>query len=438
METWNKPAASRKFTQEEKKQLLDNLDIEGMSALAHRVRQFESWLADALENFRIHQEGLVSRVPRLVRGITLRDFAKYNGDVQACLKGLQREKLGGEAEAIDKTTRKRKWVESQETEIKATETESTKGVKSARINPMTPRKAPGSFNAPGTGQRSRLPTMKTPGTARMMHRIPSRGASPSPHKPTKSLPFPRMNTRPASPTKPPRTATTKPSSSQAHAMPAPSVPSFNPSLPNSSSFPRWPRKDEHMLSVNGSPLANPLALDLNGWLSRVMETESEDEHDGKPTAPAGARKRTNSIIIRSTSQQGMNGHDGTAGNKGPHSRTNSQTSIVQGHSRSNSRANGFVPTRNAQGSSTSTPPLSHSQPQTHESTPETSAVSTPSLAALVAVPTQDGHLLEFNPFETSPDEIDALEGISDTAKQQAKQDIARLVMQAVQRWSIAS
>lgn len=99
-------------------------------SVAHRVRQFESWLADALENFRIHQEGLVSRVPRLVRGITLRDFAKYNGDVQACLKGLQRERLGGEAEAIDKTTRKRKWVESQEAEAKVAEVESTKGVKS--------------------------------------------------------------------------------------------------------------------------------------------------------------------------------------------------------------------------------------------------------------------------------------------------------------------
>ncbi|KAJ3558679.1 hypothetical protein NM688_g779 [Phlebia brevispora] len=151
----------RKFTAEEKKQLLDNLDIE----VAHRIRQFESWLADALENFRIHQEGLISRVPRLVRNITLREFAKYNGDVQACLKGLQREKLGGEAEAIDKTTRKRKWVESQEAEVKATEVESTKGAKSARImNPVTPRKTPGLFEAPGTAQRSRLPTMKTPGT----------------------------------------------------------------------------------------------------------------------------------------------------------------------------------------------------------------------------------------------------------------------------------
>lgn len=272
-----------------------------------------------------------------------------------------------------------------------------------------------------------------------MHRIPSRGTSPSPRKPTKPVPFPRMNSRPTSPTKLPHTTATKPPSSPTRTMHAPSVPSFNPSLPSSSEFPRWPRKDERMLSVNGSPLANPLALDLNGWLSRVMETESEDEGDGKQDDPVGARKRTNSIIVRSTSQQGMNGHGGTNGNGVDlRSRTNSQTSVIQGHSRSNSRVNGFIPTRGAQTSSSYIPPTSHSQPRTQETTPETSNVRTPSLAALVAVPTQDGHLLEFNPFETSPGEIDALEGISDAAKHQAKHDIARLVMQAVERWKITS
>lgn len=85
----------------------------------HRVRQFEAWLADTLENFRIHQEGLISRVPKLVRGLTMREFGeKYKGDVQAALRGMQREKMGAAgAEVgteIDKSTRKRKWVASQE------------------------------------------------------------------------------------------------------------------------------------------------------------------------------------------------------------------------------------------------------------------------------------------------------------------------------------
>lgn len=107
--------------------------------VSHRTRQFEEWLADALENFRMHQEGLISRVPRLVRDITLREFAKYNGDIQACLKGVQKERLGGEAEAIDKTTRKRKWVESQEAQVKtadASDVEPLKATKSSKHAPV--------------------------------------------------------------------------------------------------------------------------------------------------------------------------------------------------------------------------------------------------------------------------------------------------------------
>lgn len=80
----------------------------------------------------MHQESLISRVPRLVRDVTLREFAKYNGDVQACLKGLQKERLGGEAEAIDKTTRKRKWVESQEADAKAADASDVEPTKAAK------------------------------------------------------------------------------------------------------------------------------------------------------------------------------------------------------------------------------------------------------------------------------------------------------------------
>ncbi|THH27568.1 hypothetical protein EUX98_g6622 [Antrodiella citrinella] len=153
--------AAKKYTVEEKTQLLANLDLE----VAHRTRQFESWLADALENFRIHQEGLISRVPRLVRDITMRDFAKYNGDVQECLKGIQRERLGGgDAATIDMTTRKRKWVESQETEKATEEAELSKAPKTPRITMATPKKKAVPFPAPGTAGRSRLPITKTPST----------------------------------------------------------------------------------------------------------------------------------------------------------------------------------------------------------------------------------------------------------------------------------
>lgn len=112
----------------------------------HRTRQLEEWLADALENFRRHQEGLISRMPRLVRDITMREFAKYNGNVQECVKGLKRNILGADDNTIDKGTRKRKWVASQDATDKsedktgpsnaAQEAESSRRVKSGESVPI--------------------------------------------------------------------------------------------------------------------------------------------------------------------------------------------------------------------------------------------------------------------------------------------------------------
>jgi Nbl1 / Borealin N terminal len=151
----------------------------------HKVRQFEAWLSDTLENFRIHQEGQVSRVPKLVRALTMREFGeKYNGDVQAALRGLQRERMGvggepggaGDIE-IDKSTRKRKWVASVEAEAEGSKSfkngmfislhyaygSSQLFICSARM--ASPNKKPGSSTGPGTAQRARLlASNRTPGT----------------------------------------------------------------------------------------------------------------------------------------------------------------------------------------------------------------------------------------------------------------------------------
>jgi len=90
------------------------------NTVAHRTRQFESWLADRLENFNMHQEGQVSRIPKQVRNMKMREFGeKYNGNVQAALRGFQKEKFvaasgDGMLGELDKDARKRKWVASQE------------------------------------------------------------------------------------------------------------------------------------------------------------------------------------------------------------------------------------------------------------------------------------------------------------------------------------
>ncbi|KAI0352642.1 hypothetical protein OH77DRAFT_1408768 [Trametes cingulata] len=409
---------TRKYSAEEKEQLLANLDLE----VAHKTRQFEEWLADALENFRRHQESLILRIPRIVRNVTLRDFAKYNGDIQECVKGLKRELLGGEDNTIDMGTRKRKWIESQETEGdkldgKLASNDSSRASKTARTVAATPKKKLSSYAAPTTASKTRLPVTKTPAKTqgRPLQRVPSGVVSPSPQKGTsRPLQFPRTPSRFASPSKPSqpiRTASRVPSSS-----------TFNPVLPTESSHPRWPRKNENMLSVNGSPLANPYQLDLKNWFKAVTEGEGADteeatggssgDNDGarglsKLGVPgAGKLKKQRSIVIRSASSS-------SAVSNGGHSRSTSQAStLVASQSGLDKRISGA-------------------------SSPADGPALGPSMSALVSVQTKDGHVLEFNPLQTSPEELDALEGITDSAKKQAKEDMARLIQIAVQRWKLS-
>jgi len=96
------------------------VDVDFLVIVAHRTRQFEAWLADRLENFMIHQEGQVSRIPKQVRNMSMREFGqKYGGSIQNALRGFQKERLvaaGGDAALgeIDKSMRKRKWMASQD------------------------------------------------------------------------------------------------------------------------------------------------------------------------------------------------------------------------------------------------------------------------------------------------------------------------------------
>ncbi|KAI0763606.1 hypothetical protein BD413DRAFT_581763 [Trametes elegans] len=416
-------ARARKYSADEKEQLLANLDLE----VAHKARQFEDWLADALENFRRHQEGLISRIPRIVRNVTLKEFAKYNGDIQECVKGLKRALLGTEDNTIDMGTRKRKWIESQETEgdksdEKLAPSESSRAIKSARTVAATPKKKTASFAAPTTASKTRLPVTKTPAKsqARPLQRVPSGAVSPSPQKgTTKSLHFPRTPSRFASPHKP-----SHPVHPPRPASRVPSATTFNPVLPSEASHPRWPRKNENMLSVNGSPLANPYQLDLKNWFKAVAEGDAPDADEsessskddegmcglGKLSVPGvGKLKKQRSIIVRSASSASNVSHGG-------HSRSTSQAStLVASQSGLDKRTSGASNTSDA---------------------PESSAAGG-LVSALVSVQTKDGHVLEFNPLQTSPEELDALEGITDSAKKQAKEDMSRLIQNTLARWKLS-
>ncbi|KDR82746.1 hypothetical protein GALMADRAFT_58145 [Galerina marginata CBS 339.88] len=462
------PSAKRQYSNEEKRQLIANLDIE----VAHRTRQFEAWLADRLENFTIHQEGQVSRIPKQVRSMTLREFGtKYEGNIQLALRGFQKERLaaaGADATLgeIDKSMRKRKWVASQETEAEvpgssqSKETDSHHTFKNARTVPPSPQKVAGSSTGPGTAQRSRLlsNTNKTPGAVcvRTMGRAPSPQKSRPPFNNTTSTYNPRPPSRLASPLK--HAASNPNISIQAPQNRLPSNSSFNPSLPpktpilpthradQHNTTMRLPRKDENMLSVNGSPLANPYEFGL-GWFKGVemaqMDSEDDeisDERDAQNSGLNGGhtlKRSKSSIIIRRDPSVAF-----SANLNGLHSRTDSQASFYtassqttsSSHSRENSQAAVLVgpqPQSNLEAFRFPT-----TKPNNSEATPRPLFKHTRSFSALVAIPTKDGHLLEFDPLQTSPGALDALEGITDSAKKQAKVEMGRLIQATVDKWKI--
>ncbi|KAJ7670279.1 hypothetical protein B0H17DRAFT_948911 [Mycena rosella] len=429
------------FNIEEKQQLVANLEIE----VNHRKTQLRSWLNDHLENFQIHQEGLVSRIPKQVRAMKMRDFgAKYNANIQAALRGVQRDKfVATGATEIDKSTRKRKWVASQEAEHDAS-ADSQKAPKNARMT-VSPHKQPGSSTGPGTAQRARILAAAgaKPSTMAFIHSQSRAFGSPSPHK--YRAPF---NTTTQSPRPLPRAPMSpsklKPVSNPPPRARVPSIVTFNPTLPKTPGYPggsmRLPRKDESMLSVNGSPIANPYDV----WQG--------DAEGGSGAGQAHTLKRTKSSI---TIQRDPSFNGGSPTSSKIHSRTTSQSSL-QSH-----------PSSSFSGNSTMQPssqPLAHphmhghtkSQTQFHqfkfpqpqysssqptEPTPATPAARRPlahtrSQSTLpITLSTRDGYVLAFDALQTSPGELDALD-ISDSAKKQAREEMRMLVRAAVDKWTI--
>ena len=183
-----------------------------------------------------------------------------------------------------------------------------------------------------------------------------------------------------------------------------------------------------MLSVNGSPLANPYQLDLKNWFKAVAEGDPDASDGngvrvvgrGKGPAAAGGKtlKKQRSIIVRSASSSSHLGVSESSWQGGGHSRSASQATLVDSDSQTSNTGKGNTVSERA------------------SSSLEDPFVG-PSFSALVSVQTRDGHVLEFNPLKTSPEELDALEGITDSAKKQAKEDMARLVQGALERWKLS-
>lgn len=223
----------------------------------------------------------------------------------------------------------------------------------------------------------------------------------------------------------------------------PSSSTFNPVLPPKASFPshsktsgRLPRKDENFLSVNGSPLANPYEFGL-GWFKGI-EMQSKEEKNGPDSQDFGLqghhtlKRSKSSIVIRRDPSVTFSSDSSTT-----HSRTDSQLSFYTASSQTvsstDSRQHSHIPQQPPpQLGSFQFPPSIDN----NDSTPRPNPTHTRSFSALVAIPTKDGHVLEFDPLQTSPGTLDALEGISNSAKKQARVEMGRLIQATVDKWKI--
>ncbi|KIY47065.1 hypothetical protein FISHEDRAFT_75095 [Fistulina hepatica ATCC 64428] len=58
--------------------------------------------------------------------------------------------------------------------------------------------------------------------------------------------------------------------------------------------------------------------------------------------------------------------------------------------------------------------------------------------SVISLSTTSGHVLEFDPIANSPRDIDALEGITDSAKRDVKLEMSRLVLATAQKWTVGS
>jgi hypothetical protein len=161
-----------------------------------------------------------------------------------------------------------------------------------------------------------------------------------------------------------------------------------------------------MLSLNGSPLANPFQLGL-GWFASLC---SSDEDEGKMEQLANQLNE---------SQQS----DGRPRLK----KTRSRINVRRDPSPSSNSQSSTVP------SNFSTTRTTSSFSSVDFKGPH---VPSPSITALVSLPTSDGHLLEFNPLKTSPGQLEAIEGVTASAKKGAREEMGRLMRAAVEKWKI--
>ncbi|KEP51076.1 Nbl1/borealin family, amino-terminal protein [Rhizoctonia solani 123E] len=415
--------SGRRFTEEEKAQLLENFDLE----IADRVARMRANVTDILERFLIRQENEVTRIPRALRSLTIGDFAdKYNGSISECLQGMAQARLES-AQETDLAGGKRKWQGSQNAETAAADKEGSRAPKAARKAPPTT----------STVRRIVPAGSRTPSTNRTLHSTVNPNPTPSRPRlnatPLRKAPaLSRTGTVPASPFRAlngaqpghnavarsvsqPVIPTTKPPTS---AIFAPTMP------PSAPAYPRRPRRGEQMLSVNGSPLANPLDPDYDVAQDGQLERDGGKASRSPKPKPNHLSKTGSSIRVRPKNSRSATSFAIR------HPSASSTSTLVSYDMPSSSSS-----TLNSQHSAKQLP-SAPSTSQLQLDAPRTPTRIRRTASALVMLPTASGEVLELDPLVASPGAVDALEGISDSAKKMAKEEMVRFVTEAVAKWNV--
>ncbi|CAE7227580.1 unnamed protein product [Rhizoctonia solani] len=414
---------SRRFTEDEKEQLLENFDLE----IADRVARMRANVTDILERFLIRQENEVTRIPRALRSLTIGEFAdKYNGSISECLQGMAQARLESTQDA-DLAGGKRKWQGTQSGTVAASDKEGSRAPKAARKAPppssAVRRPIPAGSRTPSTNRTLHTTANATPSRPRLnatpLRKAPALSRTGTvPASPFRGGPtgIPGNNTIARSVSQPvvPTTATKPPTS----AIFAPAMP------PSAPAYPRRPRRGEQMLSINGSPLANPLDPDYDIAQDDQLEPDGGKAVRSPKPKLSHLSKQGSSIRIRPI-------HSRSAASFAIRHPSASSTSTLVSYdippSTSSTLNSQHSAKQLASGPSTS---------QLQLDVPRTPARMRRTASALVMLPTSSGELLELDPLVASPGAVDALEGISDSAKKMAKEEMVRFVTEAVAKWNV--
>ncbi|CAG7846532.1 SubName: Full=Uncharacterized protein {ECO:0000313/EMBL:CCA67837.1} [Serendipita indica DSM 11827] len=246
------------LSMEDKERLIENLDIE----VTNHRRRFEAFLEQLLEGFSLRHGMEISRIPKAIRNMKMKDFDAFGGNVQRCVQAMARQRVA-EADG-DANAKKRKWQAAiQEEEIE-------RASKTPRVAPPSPVKTSKPSSQVPNSSRAKGLFPKTP-TRNMNNVNPTKTAL---HGSARKV-MPSPSKRAVSPTKPQNMPTSSTSSFK------PASTTFNPVLPPKT--PTYPRRvaraDEAVMSLNGTPLKFPSAFMFPRGVAPIVDEGEESEHD---------------------------------------------------------------------------------------------------------------------------------------------------------------